>query len=61
MVVDIRRERERRGLSQRMTADFIGCSQSYLSMLENGRRKVTVSMAKRLGSLYGIKWYDFFE
>lgn len=61
MGVDVRRERERRGLSQRLVADFVGCSQSYICMIESGKRKVSVSMAKRLAKMYGMKWYDFFE
>lgn len=42
-------------LTQQQAAEMVGLAQSHLSMIENGRRRITASLAKRLLELYGVK------
>lgn len=42
--------RTRRGLSQAKLAERIGCSVSYLSLLENGRRDPPISMIEKIAN-----------
>ena len=38
-----------------------GISENYLSQLENGKRKPSVKMAKKIADFYKIDWTKFFE
>ena len=44
----LREARERKGWTQEQAATRLGVSQTYLSLLENGRRVVSRRLAKRL-------------
>jgi antitoxin component HigA of HigAB toxin-antitoxin module len=46
--------RAREGLTQKQMAESLGISQSRLSELERGVRRITVDMAKKTAKLYGI-------
>jgi len=35
-------------------ADMVGISKSYLSLLENGKRRMSLDMAEKLGNIYGV-------
>lgn len=41
-------------LSQIKAAEKIGCSQTYLSQIESGRRNPTLSILDRMAKAYGI-------
>jgi ribosome-binding protein aMBF1 (putative translation factor) len=43
------------GISQKQLADAIGIRQTMVSEFENGRRKITAKMAKRLAGALKIK------
>ena len=39
----------------------MGVSESYLSMLENNKRRVNVEMLEKLGACYNVKLHEFFQ
>jgi len=39
----------------------IGVSESYLSMLENNKRRVNVEMLEKLGACYNLELHEFFQ
>lgn len=39
----------------------IGVTNGYLSLIENGKRKPSVVVAKKLAKLYKMDWTKFFE
>lgn len=51
----------RNGATQSEVAKASGISQNYYSMIENGERKPSVSVAKRIGATLGFDWTLFFE
>jgi transcriptional regulator with XRE-family HTH domain len=50
----LREQRKLRGWSQPETARRLGVSQSYVAMLERGRRPLTPKLSKRLLTLFGL-------
>jgi len=50
----LREQRERKGWTQEQAAARLGVSQTYLSLLENGRRPVSKSLAQRLERRFAV-------
>lgn len=50
----LRDERERKGWTQEQAAARLGVSQTYLSLLENGRRPVSVRLARKLERKFAV-------
>jgi len=46
--------RLKKGLVQTQVAESLGVSQAYVNMLENGKRRVTPWLTRRLSTLYGL-------
>ncbi len=55
---NVRRIREKKGLTQEKFAEISGFSQQYLSSLENGRRNPTVVTIYELARAMGISHLD---
>lgn len=53
--------RERAGLSQTDLAKRIGLKQQRYNHYERGRREIPVPIAKRIGEVLGINWWDLYE
>ena len=53
--------REAYGWSQQETAAKIKISRSYYAMLETGQREPSVAVAQKLGKVFHLDWYVFFE
>ncbi len=51
---DLRSVRQQRGWSEQEAARRLGVSQSYLSMLEGGRRRLTPRVARRAMNVFGL-------
>ena len=51
---DLRSVRQQRGWSEQEAARRLGVSQSYLSMLEGGKRRLTSRVARRAMSVFGL-------
>jgi len=59
IVEQLRKAREETNLSQREAAKFLQKTQSYISKLESGQRKIDVVQLKKFARLYK-KSLDFF-
>ena len=55
---NVRRIRQKRGLTQEKFAEISGFSQQYLSSLENGRRNPTVVTLYELATALGVRHMD---
>ena len=53
--------RIRCGLTLKQVGDAAGISESYYWLIENGERTPSVSVAKRIASILGFPWTDFFK
>ncbi len=41
-------------ISQKKVAKSLGISKSYLSLLENGKRRMSLDLASEMANLYGV-------
>ena len=57
----IKTARKQLGKAQTDISEEIGITQAALSLMENGRRRPSVNLAKRLGAALGVDWTLFFE
>lgn len=48
-------------LTQEQLAKEAGVSQSLIWKIENGQRKPSVKVAKRIAAVLGFPWTDFFK
>ena len=53
--------RAERGLTQQQAADLLGVSRPHYALIEVERKRPSVELAKKIGSLYGFAWASFFE
>jgi len=49
------------GLKQYELAFLLGCSATYLSMVENNRVEATVDFKKKAAEIFGIKVEELFQ
>ena len=59
--MDLRERRKEIGLTMKQVAEKVRVSEATISLIETGKRRPCVKIAKRLGKLYGIPWTDFFK
>lgn len=57
----LRRLRQERGQTQGQMARALGLSASYVNLLENNERSVSVAVLLRLFEVYGVDWKDIAE
>lgn len=57
----LRDARTNAGKTLTILAADTSISESYLSQIETGKRRPSVSVAKRLGATLGVDWTKFFE
>lgn len=53
-------EREKRGWTQEYAAGLTGTTQQNISLIENGRRKPSLVLAKRFERIYGRSMEELF-
>lgn len=53
--------REEKGLTQQEVADKAQMERSYYTMIERGKRKPSVQVAKSIAKVMGFDWTIFFE
>lgn len=53
--------RKKIGFTQMEVEVATGIDTATLSLYENGVRYPTIKNAKKLGSLYGVEWSDFYK
>jgi transcriptional regulator with XRE-family HTH domain len=59
LVERLRRARKGRGLDQEEVAKLLGVSQSYISKMESGQRRIDIVQLKRFAKVYKKK-IDYF-
>lgn len=60
-MIDLKALRKKHGMTGATLGQKAKVSISALSMIENGRRRPSVDLAKRLGAALGVDWTLFFE
>lgn len=60
MIEQLKKDREEKGLTIKETADKVGISKSYYSLIENGKRGLSYPMATRIASVFNKKPDDIF-
>ena len=53
--------RKAKKLTQTQLAEEVGISQSYVTSIENGKRRVPVWTAKKIAAALGFEWQKFYE
>ena len=54
----LRQLRTERGLTQSGMAKALGLSTSYVNLLENNQRSLSVQVLMRISQVYGVDWRD---
>lgn len=49
------------GFSHQDVADHANITRQFYGMIENGERRPSVEVAKKIGSFLGLNWTIFFE
>ena len=57
----LRRLREENGHTQGQMAKALGVSTSYVNLLENNQRSVSVTVLLKLFEVYGVEWREIAE
>lgn len=57
----LRSVRERSGLRQGQIAEYLGVTQTFISKVESGERKLSVDQLESLAVLYGYSLSDFVD
>lgn len=60
-MLDLREEREKKGMTQQALAEKVGVTRAHISMIEGGQVHASVKTAKAIGKALGIDWARFFE
>ena len=60
-MVDLKVEREKKGMTQQELADKVGVVRQTISMIEMGQNKPSVELAKKIGKVLKFKWVNFFK
>lgn len=53
--------RQEKGLTGAEVAEAAGITQQFYNFIENGRRRPSVDVAKRIAAVLGFEWTRFFE
>ncbi|MGB7205021.1 MAG: helix-turn-helix domain-containing protein, partial [Anderseniella sp.] len=57
----LRQLRTERGITQSSMATALGLSTSYVNLLENNQRSLSVQVLMRISQVYGVDWRDLIE
>lgn len=57
----LKEARTKNNLTMKAVAIETGISECYYSQIENGTRRASVKVAKRIGRFLGVPWEKFFE
>ncbi len=57
----LKKLRMERGLTCDETGRAAGVTQQYYNFIENGKRRPSVEVAKRIAAVLGFDWTRFFE
>lgn len=59
-MVDLKKERTARGMSQQDLADKVGVIRQTISHIETGRITPSIPTAQAIAQVLGLNWVDFF-
>lgn len=59
--LELKKIRENKKMTQQEVADKSEIERSYYTMIENGNRKPSVEVAKRIAKTMNFNWTIFFE
>lgn len=59
--MDLKNVRNKANLTQLALADMCGCGRTTICMIENGKLKPSVKLAKKIGGALGFDWTLFYE
>ena len=60
-MVDVKALRREKGLTGEVVSREVGISPSALSMIESGKQRPSVGLAKRLADFMGFDWTLFYD
>lgn len=60
-MIDLKKHREEAGMTQQELSDMSGVKRSTIAMIENGTNIPNVHNAKKLASVLGFRWAEFYE
>lgn len=60
-MVDLRKKREEKNISQEHLARLVGVQRQSISNIECGLAKPSVENAKKIGEILGFDWTEFYE
>ena len=60
MGIYLKKLRENKGLSTREVYELAKVSNSYLSLVENGHRRASAVVLKKLAPVYGVNYLDLY-
>lgn len=60
-MLNVKELRMSKGLTQEQLAKECDVQRTTITMIEIGENKPSVELAKKLGEIFNIPWYDFFE
>ena len=61
MKTDITAKRKEKKLTQSELGEMCGVAQRTIAAYENGERRPSPEVAKRIGEVLGFPWTDFYE
>ncbi|MGN1167189.1 MAG: helix-turn-helix transcriptional regulator [Lachnospiraceae bacterium] len=59
--MDLKNIRRKANLTQLGLADMCGCGRTTICMIENGKLKPSVKLAKKIGKALNFDWTLFYE
>lgn len=60
-MIDVKSERKQSGMSSKEVAVKSGISYQHYNFIENGERRPSVEVAKRIAGVLGFDWTRFYE
>jgi transcriptional regulator with XRE-family HTH domain len=57
----LKEKRDNKRITMKQVSERAGISESYYCLIENGERKPSVDVAKRIAGVLGFEWTMFFE
>lgn len=59
--LNLKRYREKTGLTQDLLANYLNINREEVSYYENGKRTIPINLLSKAAKLFGIDEYDFYE
>lgn len=60
-MIDLKANREEAGMTQEQLSQESGVKRTTIAMIESGKNTPSVTNAKKLASVLGFNWFEFYE